>query len=258
MIYGRFAHYIQVLNKSPLQRLHHAPGGVFNSVFCLFTLTLLLFLVACSPFPDGSTRNFTLLQAPKARLTYVAIGASDTFGQGAADPATQSWPVDLAHKLGSDVHLVNLGIPGIDVHEALDLEVPVALDAHPDLITVWLAVNDLVDKVPLASYKDDLDTLLRRLQAAAPRARIVVANVPDLTFVPRFRTTDAATLRKQISSYNSVISGVVQSHHVVLVDLYNQWQTLATHPEYISSDGFHPSTVGYAQIAKIFYQRLQT
>ena len=73
-----------------------------------------------------------------------------------------------------------------------------------------------------------------------------------------FVTTDAATLRKQVSSYNSVISAVVQSHHVVLVDLYNQWQTLATHPEYISSDGFHPSTVGYEQIAKIFYQRLQT
>ena len=59
------------------------------------------------------------------------------------------------------MRLVNLGIPGIDVHEALELEVPVALDAHPDLITVWLAVNDLVDKVPLASYRDDLDTLLQ-------------------------------------------------------------------------------------------------
>jgi len=258
MVYGWFAHSVcmQVLNKSPLQRVRHASGGVFNSVFCLFTL--MLFLAACSPFPGGSTRNFTLQQAPKARLTYVAIGASDTFGQGATDPATQSWPVELAHRLGPDVHLVNLGIPGVDAHEALDLEVPVALDAHPDLITVWLAVNDLVDKVPLANYRDDLDTLLRRLQTAAPHARILVANLPDLTFVPRFHTTDAATLRKQISMYNSAISDVVQNHRVVLVDLYNQWQTLATHPEYISSDGFHPSTVGYAQVAKIFYQRLQT
>jgi lysophospholipase L1-like esterase len=247
-----------MLNKSPVQCLLHATGGVFNSVFCLFSLVLLLFLTACSPFPDGSTKNFTLLQAPKARLTYVAIGASDTYGLGTREPATQSWPVDLAHSLGPDVHLVNLGIPGIDVRQALDLELPIALDTHPDLVTVWLAVNDLADKVPLVSYKNDLDTLLTRLQAAFPHARIAVANVPDLIFVPHFHTTDPTTLRKQVSSYNAVISDVVQRHGVILVDLYAQWQALATHPEYISSDGLHPSVVGYAQVAKIFYQRLQT
>ncbi|MBA2681356.1 MAG: SGNH/GDSL hydrolase family protein [Ktedonobacteraceae bacterium] len=231
---------------------------MFNSIFCVFSLALMFFLVACSPFPNEGVKNFTLQQAPKARLTYVAIGASDTFGYGTEDPATQSWPFDLAHRLGSDVHLVNLGIPGIDVHQALDLELPVALDAHPDLVTVWLAVNDLVDKVPLKSYREDLDTLFTRLQTAAPHARIVVANVPDLTFVPRFRTTDQAALRKQVSDYNSVITDLVQSHHVILIDLYTQWQALATHPEYISADGFHPSALGYAQLAEIFYQTLRT
>ncbi len=249
--------YVQVLNKSPWQSICYARGGVFNGVLCLFALALLLFLVACSPFPDAATKKFTLQQAPKARLTYVAIGASDTFGIGTRDPATQSWPVDLAHKLGPDVHLVNLGIPGIDTHEALDLELPVALDAHPDLITVWLAVNDLVDKVPLANYKDDLDTLFSRLQAALPHARIVVANVPDLSFVPHFHTMNPATLHEQVSLYNATISDVVQSHHILFVDLYTQWQTLAAHPEYISSDGFHPSVIGYAQVADLFYQRLQ-
>ncbi len=257
---GLFAHriYTQSLNKSSLHTAFFASGGVFNSIFCVFSLALMFFLVACSPFPNEGVKNFTLQQAPKARLTYVAIGASDTFGYGTEDPATQSWPFDLAHRLGSDVHLVNLGIPGIDVHQALDLELPVALDAHPDLVTVWLAVNDLVDKVPLKSYREDLDTLFTRLQTAAPHARIVVANVPDLTFVPRFRTTDQAALRKQVSDYNSVITDLVQSHHVILIDLYTQWQALATHPEYISADGFHPSALGYAQLAEIFYQTLRT
>ncbi|GAC1360174.1 MAG: hypothetical protein NVS2B12_30000 [Ktedonobacteraceae bacterium] len=225
---------------------------------CLFSLALLLFLGACAPFPAEPVKSFTLQPAPKARLTYVAIGASDTFGYGTQDPATQSWPVDLAHKLGPDVHLVNLGIPGIDVHDALNLELPVALDAHPNLITVWLAVNDLVDNVPLKDYRAGLDTLFTRLQQAAPQARIVVANVPDLTYIPRFQKADRAALRKQISAYNSIISDVVQSHHVMLVDLYTQWQTLATHPEYISSDGYHPSVSGYAQLAEIFYQILRT
>ncbi len=258
-MHGLFAHLLyskQPLNKSPLRGAFSAPGGVFSLVCCLFALTLLL--AACSPFTDTSVKSFTLQQPPKTRLTYVAIGASDTFGYGTEDPATQNWAFDLAHKLGPDVHLVNLGIPGIDAREAIDRELPVALDAHPDLITVWLAVNDLVDKVPLKNYRDDLDTLFTRLQAADPHARIMVANVPDLTFVPRFHTIDQAELRRQVSGYNSVIAGVVQSHHVILVDLYTQWQTLATHPEYISSDGFHPSAAGYAQLAEIFYQTLRT
>jgi lysophospholipase L1-like esterase len=259
-MHGLFAHrtYTRSLNKSSSRKAFFASGDVFNILCCLFSLALLLFLVACSPLPKEGVKNFTLQQAPKARLTYVAIGASDTFGYGTEDPATQSWPFDLSHKLGPDVHLVNLGIPGIDAHQALDLELPVALDAHPDLVTVWLAVNDLVDKVPLKSYRNDLDTLFTRLQSVAPHARIVVANVPDLSFVPRFHTTDQGTLHKQINDYNTVIADVVQSHHVVLVDLYTQWQELATHPEYISADGFHPSAVGYAELAEIFYQTLRT
>ena len=138
------------------------------------------------------------------------------------------------------------------------MELPVALDAHPDLVTVWLAVNDLVDKVPVVSYKNDLDTLFSRLEAAAPHAHIVAANIPDLTFVPRFHKENPAVLRSQIGSYNAAIAEVVQHHHVTLVNLYTQWEALATHPEYISSDGFHPSVAGYAQLADIFYQTLRT
>jgi lysophospholipase L1-like esterase len=196
-------------------------------------------------------------QTPKARLTYVAIGASDTFGTGTDDPPTQSWPSDLANKLGNGVHLVNLGIPGIHVHEALNVELPVALDSHPDLITVWLAVNDLADQVPLDSYSHDLDLLLSRLQSAAPHTQIVVANVPDLTLLPRFRSTNAQELQTTIVAYNTTIATIVQRHHVLLVDLYQQWRELASHPEYVSSDGFHPNALGYTRVAEIFYQVLQ-
>ncbi len=231
----------------------------FNNLSIFVLLFLLLSLTSCSLFSSGgpALKNLTLMQAPKARLTYVAIGASETFGYGTSDPATQSWPVDLAHKLGSNVHLVNLGIPGIDTHDALDSEVPVAQDTHPDLITVWLAVNDLVDSVPVSDYQRDLDTLFSRLQSSTPHARILAANIPDLALLPRFRTSDPVALNKKITTYNTAIDLVVQRHHVKLVNLYARWQTLATHPEYISADGFHPSAAGSAQVAEIFYQTLQ-
>ncbi|HLQ28083.1 MAG TPA: SGNH/GDSL hydrolase family protein [Ktedonobacteraceae bacterium] len=223
-----------------------------------------LFFASCSSSladnasPGTGSRQVVVQQAPRARLTYVAIGASDTFGIGADDPQTQNWPADLSAKFGSGVRLVNLGIPGVLLHQALNVEVPVALDAHPDLVTVWLAVNDLANNVPLDSYSHDLDLLVSRIQAAAPRARIAIANVPDLTLLPYFSSSDPQTLFTQIQAYNTSIATIVKRHHVILVDLYSQWSELRNHPEYISDDGLHPSTFGYTQIAELFYKTLQS
>jgi lysophospholipase L1-like esterase len=219
----------------------------------------LLLLAGCAILPNeqGGSGQLKVQQAPKTRLTYVAIGASDTFGIGTDDPETESWPADLTAKLGNGVRLINLGIPGIDAHEALTSELPVAIDAHPDLVTVWLAVNDIADNVPLNSYAHDLDLLLSRLQAGAPHAKIVVANVPDLTLLPHFQSYDLHALRDQIDAYNNAINSIVARHHVLLVDLFRLWQELAEHPEYISSDGFHPNDIGYMRLAELFYQVLR-
>nr|BBH93710.1 lysophospholipase [Thermogemmatispora argillosa] len=190
-------------------------------------------------------------------LVYVAIGASDSFGFGTADPYADNWPIDLAHKLGPSVHLVNLGIPGIHVHQALRLELPVALDVHPDIVTIWLAVNDLADRVPVTAYARDLDLLLTRLQAGAPRARVAIANVPDLTLLPHFRSFDQDWLREQIQQYNAAIADKVRKHHMILVDLSQQRYNLARHPEYVSEDGLHPSAIGYVALADLFYRALR-
>lgn len=190
-------------------------------------------------------------------LTYVAIGASDTFGVGADDPYTDNWPSQLTALLKQQVHLINLGVPGMTVHTALSAELPVALDAHPDLVTIWLAVNDLATNVPVGDYSRDLDTLLSRLQAAAPRARIEVGNVPDLTSVPFFSSYNPLTLRQEITAYNDAIDRIVGRHRVILVNLSGEGYNLQEFPQYISSDGLHPSSIGYLQLAQLFYEALQ-
>jgi len=222
----------------------------------------MLCVTSCGTFSGAQTtttspNNLVVQQAPKARLTYIAIGASDTFGIGTDDPQTQSWPADLSAELGDGVHLVNLGIPGVHADSALNVEVPIALDSHPDIVTIWLAVNDLADNVTLSSYTHSLDSILTRLHTLTPHTRIMVANVPDIALLPRFQTQDAQALHARIAAYNTAIASLVQRHHVILVDLYARWQDLANHPDYISDDGFHPNAFGYAAIATIFYQVLQ-
>ena len=228
----------------------------------LFLLALFLpCLAACtSPFSSqqpATSNRLVLQQAPAARQLYVAIGASDTYGIGSDDPDEQNWPADLTKLLGRGTRMINLGVPSIHAHGAINVELPVALDAHPDLVTVWLAVNDIADQVPVDSYAQDLDHLLSRLHAALPHARIAVANVPDLSYLPRFQNVDHQTLEQQIQAYNAVIATIVARYQVTLVDLYHLAALLAAHPEYISSDGFHPNALGYEALAQIFYGVLQ-
>jgi len=221
---------------------------------------LMLTLSACSQARTTGHNGQSTPSAPRSTtsLTYVAIGASETFGIGTDAPYTQNWASDLAMKLGSQVHFVDLGVPGILIHQALQVELPVAVDAHPNVVTVWLAVNDIIGNVPISSYSQDLNLLLSRLQASAPSARIAVANVPDLTLLPYFNNYDQQLLQTQVSAYNSAIASTVSRHHDILVDIYQHWQEISQHPAYISNDGLHPSALGYARLAEVFYQALQT
>lgn len=224
----------------------------------LLLVLCILALSACGHNSDSMPVQRTLSQSQAAEPAYVAIGASDTFGIGTHDPYTQNWPTDLAGLLKQPAHLINLGIPGITLHEAMSSELPIALEAHPALVTIWLAVNDLAAHVPVNGYAHDLNTLLSRLQAVAPHARIAVGNVPDLTMttIPVSYHASLEALNQQTKLYNTVIARAVASHHAILVDLSGQGYNLRTHPEYLSNDGLHPSDLGYLQLARLFYQAL--
>src|SRR5438105_366369 len=182
--------------------------------------------------------------------TYVAIGASDSVGVGANDPASEGWVPRFGARLGPDVQLVNLGVSGSTLAQALDEQLGPALDAQPDVVSVWLAVNDLNARVPLEQYAANLDILLGQLEAT--HAKVLVGNVPDLGRLAVYRGVDASALNAEVDRWNLAIAASTARHGAVLVDLYSQWQEIALHPEYLSADGFHPSAEGYQALADVF------
>lgn len=213
--------------------------------FLVLTLLVIGLLAGCAFRPSTAGTP----AGPKP-LVYVALGASDAVGVGAAGPQ-QSWVADLGAKLPPGSRTINLGISGEKLHGALSDELPVAIDAQPDLVTVWLAVNDLNARVPPESYEQDLDTLLGRLQRET-HARVFVGNVPDLSLVPAYGGLDPATVRAAVGQWNVIIARQAARHGATVVDLHAQWQDLAAHPEYVGVDGFHPSAEGYAKLADLF------
>jgi lysophospholipase L1-like esterase len=231
---------------------------------------LALALAACggtpaSP-PAGTGAGRTAATAtPTAPVLYVAIGASDAVGIGADDPNTHGYvPLLIAH-LPPGSRALNLGISGTTLDAALGDELPEAVAAHPRLVTVWLAGNDFRDCVPLQGYGADLDTLLATLQTQTG-AHVFVANLPDMSLLPSFQDgapgagacfagLDDAQIHAMVLQWDDVIDAAVARHGDVLVDLFNAG--LASHPEYVYVDGFHPSTQGYAALAALFWSAIQ-
>jgi lysophospholipase L1-like esterase len=213
-----------------------------------------------------------------ARVVYAAIGASETYGIGASDPSLQAWPRVFSNDVlpGSAV-LYNFGIPGATTAQALHDEVPAAVAVHPTVVTVWLNVNDLISGVAAQDYGAQLRQVLHALRRGG-QARVLVANTPDLAQLPAYRAClpngpaggpaclipagfmpTPQAVAAAVAAYNAAISDAVKLEGATLVDLNLNDSQITQHPEWISADGFHPSTQGYAVIAKQFedaYRRI--
>src|SRR5437660_9375646 len=173
-----------------------------------FSLALLLTVIissACAPEVSTTPPQHKVTPAPTQPLSaqqllsgpviYVALGASDAVGIGSAQPGSQGYVPLVAERLPKGSHVINLGISGIRLHQALSEELPLVFSTSPSLITVWLVANDFVAGVPYSSYMQDLDSLLKQLRAGT-HAHIVIANLPDLTRLPAFSNLTSLQISK--------------------------------------------------------------
>ena len=147
----------------------------------LLVVLTCLGLTACATSPDD--------------IRYVALGASDAVGVG-ADPPTEGYVFRIEDELEErvdDVQLVNLGVPGGDV-AAIErvLEGFLVTDQDPDLVTLWVGPNDVIRGDDPEDFEGDLEDILEQLRGETD-AVVVMANVPELTELPRFRQTRTRT-----------------------------------------------------------------
>jgi len=221
---------------------------------------------APSPTPTGAPEapatprpvsHFAPLRPP---ISYAALGASDTVGMGATDPDTQNWAAQLAVKLPPGTHFQRFAQNGITLGESLRTQVPAAIASNPDLITVWLVVNDGLRGVEPATYRTELHTLLTRLTQET-HAAIVLLNVPDMSLILPAQVTPTTRLAVQAltEQWNRVIAqeAAAFSDRVLLVDLYAPSQQAVGRPDWVSPDRFHPSSAGYAALATVVYAAMQ-
>jgi acyl-CoA thioesterase-1 len=234
---------------------------------------LLLVATACS----GSGAPGTPVGSPVAgpAKTYAAIGASETVGVGTADPLRDAWPRVLWRDALPGYVYIDFGAPGATVAQALTQQVGPALHAHPDVVTVWLNVNDLLAGVTPARYERELLRSLMRLRAGGV-PHVLVATTPVLTSLPAYlacrpsppaggppcavdrRLPPPAVVRARVAAYNAAIRRDVAQTGALLVDLHALGDVAKTNPADVADDGFHPSTAGARRIAATFASALES
>lgn len=192
----------------------------------------------------------------KIEFVYLGLGASDAAGVGAF-PLTEGYVYLIKRELDRHfpgVALINLGIPGARINlikEQVRLATQVRMKAN--LVTLWTGGNDLVHGDDPLKFQEDLRFILRNLQKKVSDV-IVIANLPDLTQLPRFqRNPNPHVTIERVMAFNRAIEEEALSSGAFVVNLFAQ---PVRDDLVFDIDGFHPNDAGHREIAHHFSQEV--
>jgi acyl-CoA thioesterase I len=186
-------------------------------------------------------------------IRYVALGDSYTIGTGLEDES-QNFPSLLAKRLtketGLDVALVNLGVNGYTTTDLIREELPVAGRLRPEVVTVLIGANDVVQRSSEAAYRTRLAEIYDAVARLAPPATNVVSvSTPDFSALPGAAPFGTASeLRTRIDAFNRIAQSeaVARGFHyadISVISRENRGQ------DWLAADGLHPGPAQHRAIA---------
>jgi lysophospholipase L1-like esterase len=212
------------------------------------TLALGAVLASCLPAASGVPPGGGSASTAGGQR-YVALGDSYTIGTAVTAP--ERWPNQLVARL--DDHAVrlelvaNLGVNGYTSQDVIDDELP-KLDAlQPELVSLLIGVNDVVQGVPEERFRANAARILDELVARVGATRIFVVSTPDYTVTPAGADYgDPATVSAAIRRYNVTLTDAATARSIAVVDIYDLSLRAADDKTLVAGDGLHPSGAQYA------------
>lgn len=198
-----------------------------------------------------------------AARRFVALGDSYTIGTSVA--VADRWPDRLVAGFASDdppLELVaNLGVNGYTTADLIDEELPPLAGLRPDLASVLIGVNDVVQGVRADVYARNVVRILDDILAIVPPDRLVTVGIPDYTVTPAGADYGEPTQRRAaIVEANGIMAALTAERGVAFVDIFDLSSRAASDQSLVASDGLHPSGAQYAlwveRIAPVVRERL--
>ncbi len=111
-------------------------------------------------------------------------------------------------------------------------------------VALGVGANDLIQGVKAEVFARNYEAIIAQIRTHT-NAHIVLMNVPDISLAPAVPAYMRADARRYIVVFNQRIADVAARDELPLVDLFSQSENFASHVEFFSKDGFHPSDAGY-------------
>lgn len=185
-------------------------------------------------------------------LRFVALGDSYTIGTSVE--IHERWPNQLVAALdrsptaGMRLELVaNLGVNGFTSRDLIEVELPRLDELAADFHSLLIGVNDVVQGVPLRTFRTNVATILDKLLGRVGPGGILVVTTPDYTVTPAgAEYGDPARQSTAIRSTNAALTSLTTARGITVVDICDLSLRAANDHSLVASDGLHPSGVQYA------------
>jgi lysophospholipase L1-like esterase len=190
----------------------------------------------------------------------VALGDSYTIGTGLQDES-QNFPSLLAKRLteetGIDVPLVNLGVNGYTTADLIREELPVARRIGPELVSILIGANDVVQGSTEAAYRTRLAEIYDALAGLAlPATKVVSVSTPDFSALPGAAPFGTASdLRTRIDAFNRIAQSeaLARGFHYADISVISREHR---GKDWLAADGLHPGLAQHRAIADQLWRLL--
>lgn len=202
------------------------------------------------PRADGS---YGLVRDGIPPIRLALLGDSIAAGIGVHDPSETPGAVialGLSDASGRPVWLVNVAKSGAESSD-LERQVPLALDAAPEVALVMVGGNDVTHRIKPAEAVRSVQRAVRKLRAAG--CEVIVGTCPDLGTVepiPQPLRWVARRASRQMAAAQTIAVVEAGGRTVSMGDILGP-EFAARPGELFGPDRFHPSAEGYAAAAAV-------
>jgi len=195
-------------------------------------------------------------------IVYLALGDSYTIGTGASHESRNFPSLLAAHVQEAtrrEVKVVNPAVNGFTTIDVLARELGYITDLKPDLVSVLIGVNDLVQGRRAQQYRESLIEIYNAIAATQlPAGRVAAISIPNWSVVPAARDYgDPARVRSLTEQFNAVARQEAEARSFLWVDLTEVSTRATGSTGWIAADDLHPGDAQYAAWAEEIWSHLR-
>ena len=195
-------------------------------------------------------------------MRYLALGDSYTIGTGASAEAN-NYPSILAKRLadetGTKVEVSNPAVNGFTTVDLIRSELSYVDRLKPELVSILIGVNDLVQGRTPGDYKKLLARIYDTVDALGLATDHVVAiSIPDWSAVPAATTFgNPQGIKSLTETFNEIARSEADKRGFMWIDIGPVSTSQLGSAGWISSDQLHPGDPQYAAWADVIWEAVR-